>query len=199
MAAASSTFAAGIALPARVSAVRRAPAARRMTVAVRAEAQKPSADVQSVDTSASGTIFYGGKTYNDAEWEVAVRDGSAQRNAVDGASASSAVAISDVMAFSGAAPEIVNGRLAMLGFVSAVAAEFNSDVSVLKQWSSEPTLISLTFVLFMAGSLVPILAGKKESLGPFTPNAELLNGRAAMIGFASLIAVEVANGGSALF
>lgn len=193
-----SSFAVGTALRSRVSTAR-VPAARRgCPVAVRAEAQKPSTEVQSVDTSASGTVFYGGKTYNDTEWEAAVRDGSAQRNAVDGAS-SSAVAISDVMAFSGAAPEIVNGRLAMLGFVSAVGAELNSDVGVLKQWASEPTLITLTFVLFMAGSLVPILANKKESLGPFTPSAEMLNGRAAMIGFAALIAAEVANGGSALF
>lgn len=35
----------------------------------------------------------------------------------------------DVMAFSGPAPEIVNGRLAMLGFVAAVAAEFTSGES----------------------------------------------------------------------
>ncbi len=43
------------------------------------------------------------------------------------------------MAFSGAAPEVTNGRLAMLGFVSAVAAELASGESVLKQWSEEPT------------------------------------------------------------
>jgi Chlorophyll A-B binding protein len=29
----------------------------------------------------------------------------------------------EIMAFSGPAPEIINGRLAMLGFLSAVAAE----------------------------------------------------------------------------
>jgi hypothetical protein len=103
------------------------------------------------------------------------------------------------MAFSGAAPEIVNGRLAMLGFVSAVAAELNSDVGVLQQWAAEPTIISLTFILFMAGSLVPILANKKEALGPFTPAAEMLNGRAAMLGFASLIVAEAVNGGTPLF
>eukprot|EP00798_Chlamydomonas_sp_ICE-L_P023512 gene23512-biopygen18044 len=35
---------------------------------------------------------------------------------------------------------------------------------------------------------------KAESFGPFTPNAELLNGRAAMIGFAALLAFEATNG-----
>ena len=34
--------------------------------------------------------------------------------------------MTDVMGFSGSAPEIVNGRLAMLGFVAALAAELSS-------------------------------------------------------------------------
>ena len=37
-----------------------------------------------------------------------------------------------------------------------------------------------------------------EAFGPFTPAAELLNGRAAMLGFGALLAVE-ADKGSALF
>eukprot|EP00951_Prasinocladus_malaysianus_P047548 scaffold650910_cov41-Prasinocladus_malaysianus.AAC.1 len=98
------------------------------------------------------------------------------------------------MAFSGPAPEIINGRLAMLGFVAALAAELKTDTSVVKQLSQEPTLISLTFVLFIAASLVPIVAGKKDSLGPFNETAELINGRAAMIGFASLLIAEVVKG-----
>ena len=47
--------------------------------------------------------------------------------------------------------------------------------------------------LFSWASLVPVLLGKKSdstTLGPFRPSAELLNGRAAMLGFASLITVE---------
>lgn len=54
--------------------------------------------------------------------------------------------------------------------------------ATLSQWGQEPTAITLTFVLFMAASLAPIFncADGKERLGPFTPTAELINGRAAM-------------------
>jgi hypothetical protein len=99
------------------------------------------------------------------------------------------------MAFAGPAPEIINGRLSMLGFVAAMAAELSSGEGVLKQWSDEPTLIALTFILFSAGSLVPMLRGSTgQKLGPFTPQAEMLNGRAAMMGFASLLAFEAVRG-----
>eukprot|EP01025_Chloroclados_australasicus_P032286 TRINITY_DN32722_c0_g3_i1.p3 TRINITY_DN32722_c0_g3~~TRINITY_DN32722_c0_g3_i1.p3 ORF type:complete len:109 (-),score=23.32 TRINITY_DN32722_c0_g3_i1:27-353(-) len=39
-----------------------------------------------------------------------------------------APAFGNLMAFSGPAPELINGRLAMLGFVAAVFAELNSGV-----------------------------------------------------------------------
>lgn len=149
----------------------------------------------------AGTVFYGGKVYTDSEWEEALRSGSAQssvRNTTSSAGSAGQLSIADVMAFSGPAPEIVNGRLAMLGFVAALAAELRTDETVARQLSQEPTLICLTFVLLIAGSLVPILGGKQESLGPFTPQAEILNGRAAMLGFAALLAAEAVRG-SALF
>lgn len=86
----------------------------------------------------------------------------------------------EVMGFSGA-PEIINGRLAMLGFVAALGAELNSGESVVKQLSDEPTLISLTFIIFAAASLVPAFAQRKpDIIGPFNPQAEMTNGRAAM-------------------
>jgi len=72
---------------------------------------------------------------------------------------------------------------AVLGFVAALGAELSSGDSIVKQLSEEPTLIGLTFVLFSAGSLVPAFARRtSDTLGPFTPQAEMLNGRAAMIG-----------------
>ena len=37
-----------------------------------------------------------------------------------------APSFTEVMGFSGSVPEIVNGRLAMLGFVAALAAELSS-------------------------------------------------------------------------
>eukprot|EP01024_Parvocaulis_polyphysoides_P061322 TRINITY_DN677_c0_g1_i3.p3 TRINITY_DN677_c0_g1~~TRINITY_DN677_c0_g1_i3.p3 ORF type:complete len:126 (-),score=32.44 TRINITY_DN677_c0_g1_i3:209-550(-) len=105
----------------------------------------------------------------------------------------------DLMAFSGPAPEIINGRLAMLGFVAAVFAELGSGASVLKQWSIEPTLINATFLLFIIASFVPLVKNVEEqSFGPFTPKAERWNGRAAMIGFAALLGIEIVKH-SALF
>ena len=38
-----------------------------------------------------------------------------------------------------------------------------------------------------------------RSFGPFKPSAEMLNGRAAMLGFLALLAVEFARGNVALF
>ena len=76
------------------------------------------------------------------------------------------------MGFSGPAPEAINGRLAMLGFIAAVAAELSSGQSVLAQLRDAPTPILGAFVLFAAASLVPILKGAnlKESFGPFNPS-----------------------------
>ena len=57
----------------------------------------------------------------------------------------------------------------------------------------------LAALSFTAASLIPLMASsKREAFGPFTPSAEMLNGRAAMIGFASLLVVEAVRG-AALF
>ena len=103
-----------------------------------------------------------------------------------------APSIGQAMAFSGSAPEIINGRLAMLGFVAALGAEFASQQTIVQQVSEGPkALIFGTFLLFIVASLIPILKGsKKEALGPFTPAAEMLNGRAAMLGIAFLLLSE---------
>ena len=59
--------------------------------------------------------------------------------------------------------------------------------------------LPLAFIMFAAASLIPTLKGvKKEKFGFFSPEAEMLNGRAAMIGFALLLAIE-AKSGSAFF
>jgi hypothetical protein len=102
------------------------------------------------------------------------------------------------MAFSGPAPEIINGRLAMMGFIAAVGAEIASGEPVLRQWAEEPTGIAAFFLLIIAGSLAPMFLGvqRKESFGPLSPNAEQFNGRAAMIGFAAMLILEQVNGRS---
>lgn len=59
-------------------------------------------------------------------------------------------------------------------------------------------LLSGIFIAY--GSILPIAYGSRldEAFGPLTPEAEKKNGRLAMIGMASLIAIEWLKG-SALF
>ncbi len=107
----------------------------------------------------------------------------------------------ELMAFGGEAPELINGRLAQLGVVAAIGAELASGESVFKQLADEPTLIVATFGLIIAATFVPLLQNispSAEVFGPFNAAAEKLNGRAAMIGFAALVAIEAVKG-SALF
>ncbi len=102
-----------------------------------------------------------------------------------------AVSLTDAMAFGGPAPEIINGRLCMVAVVAALAAEASSHESVLRQLADQPTLVSIFAVLIAAGSLVPLMEGRGPSKSGFwTSAAEQLNGRAAMIGFASLLVTE---------
>jgi hypothetical protein len=84
------------------------------------------------------------------------------------------------MAFAGPAPELINGRLAMLGFVAALGAELSSGETVAQQFSSGGAgiIIGWAAMLFIAGSLAPILKGVKnnEAFGPLSPAAEMFNG-----------------------
>ena len=57
--------------------------------------------------------------------------------------------------------QLINGRLAQLGFVAALGAELATDESVMKQVSEQPAAIAAVFLLFIAGSLVPLMQGKK--------------------------------------
>lgn len=103
-----------------------------------------------------------------------------------------------VFAFDGAAPETINGRLAMLGFVWAVIGEKTAGLSVIDQVFSPGSTGLIWFLaavqIITYASIVPIFNAKEStdarSFGPFTAMAERWNGRAAMIGFASLIATE---------
>ena len=124
----------------------------------------------------------------------------------------------DAMGFSGPAPEKINGRLAMVAFVAAAGAEkatmarrplifsmvafvaaagaeLSSHESVAQQFGDAPLPIVLTAVTFAVASLVPILKGAiDEPAGPFNSNAEMLNGRVAMLGLAGLLVIENGSG-----
>lgn len=156
--------------------------------------------------SPKGVVFYtdnnGSRVQStEAEYQAALSGGKTYRASSitgvalgttgEGSSAVEQVPLMDVMAFSGAGPELINGRLAMIAFAAAAAAEASSGKTVGAQFSEEPTLIVLTAILLAAGSLVTMVKNVEVTgLGVFGADKEMFNGRAAMLGFASLLIVE---------
>ncbi|KAL6747086.1 hypothetical protein V8C86DRAFT_1800051 [Haematococcus lacustris] len=111
------------------------------------------------------------------------------------------------MAFEGLAPETVNGRAAMLGFMFAISNELSSGESVYAQLIGGGAARMLVLIaLVVAASFAPALRGvpmaevfnkepkKQKAWGPFAPDAELINGRAAMVGIATIILLEGTSG-----
>lgn len=112
--------------------------------------------------------------------------------------------------------EAINGRAAMIGIFAAFISELITSKPVYQQlagvfYGSEPVErpIGLAFLGF--GFVVAILTlatvipkqvsnenPENDEVGPFTAKAELWNGRAAQIGFLSLVIIEVIKG-SAIF
>ncbi|KAM5563298.1 hypothetical protein ABKV19_018116 [Rosa sericea] len=106
---------------------------------------------------------------------------------------------SDVFAFSGPAPERINGRLAMVGFVAALAVELSKGQDLFAQISNGPgvPLFVGTSILLSVASLVPLLKGvtvESKSDGIMTSDAELWNGRFAMLGLVALAFTEYVTG-----
>ena len=102
------------------------------------------------------------------------------------------VSLVDAMSFNGV-PELINGRLAMIAIVAALAAELSSHETVLRQLADQPTGVVLVAVLIAAASLVPVVEGKadtKSPLGFLNASAEMVNSRAAMMGFVALLCTE---------
>lgn len=98
---------------------------------------------------------------------------------------------SDAMKFNGPAPERINGRLAMLGITFGVWEEIKSGHGIIWQAHHPNPWITVLFLAITWASLVPIRRGVvDEDFAFFTVKAEKLNGRAAMVGFASLLALE---------
>lgn len=105
------------------------------------------------------------------------------------------VAFPDAMRFKGAAPEVINARLAMLGFALALFGEITTGRDIVSQVQNAPTFTVGTFALFIIASLVPILRGQqRKAFGIFSPIAEVNIGRVAMLGFAGLLLNELIRG-----
>lgn len=98
----------------------------------------------------------------------------------------------EMQAFDGLGPEVVNSRLAMLGFAAALFFELTTGKDVYQQVKDYPLVTIATFVLFTSASWIPFLKGQSYNVksGPFTPALEVTVGRIAMIGFAGLVLNE---------
>eukprot|EP00892_Ulva_mutabilis_P001449 jgi/Ulvmu1/11304/UM074_0019.1 len=111
--------------------------------------------------------------------------------------------VTKIMKVTGPAPELVNGRLAMVGFTAGVSAEITSHQTVAKQFADAPGLIIAVTILLTTATLIPIIRGNGtldegvgEGIRPGAINVtnELINGRAAMLGMSALIAYEWVTG-----
>lgn len=133
------------------------------------------------------------------------------------AAATPAAAPAQPFSLLGVQQEAINGRAAMLGFMVAIATELTTQQSVWSQVAGKyvdrslvekplgASVLTFAFVVVVTSlaSFAPtVYKGENpssRSFGPFTPAAELSNGRAAMIGFLALLAVEFFRGNVALF
>jgi hypothetical protein len=113
----------------------------------------------------------------------------------------------------------VNGRVAMLAFAAAAAAESSTHVSVADQFGAAWPGVLIIMALIMLGSLLPKFVtgyslkelhesattanmqgeGVQAALALFDTNLELWTGRIAMLGFTGLLANELFVKGGAFF
>jgi len=98
----------------------------------------------------------------------------------------------EIQAFDGLGPEVINSRLAMLGFAIAAFFELTTGKDVFQQVKDYPLITIATFVVFISASWIPFAKGQAYNVksGPFTPALEVTLGRIAMLGFSGLVLNE---------
>jgi hypothetical protein len=181
----------------------------RQTFTVRAEdtrdrgARKLDEDsYQKIEAPVRGDAPDGGPPIRERETEldreIVASDGNKEKELLG-----TEVSIADAFRFKGALPEVANCRLAMLGVVSALGYEIIAHKSLAVQIREAPLLIAATFLVIIVATLVPILKGvprrgSTEMGGPvpgLSSDAEIINGRIAMVGFLGLVITEALKGG----
>lgn len=88
--------------------------------------------------------------------------------------------LAEAMSPGGLVPEITNGRGAMAAMLIAFVKELTTGKPVGEQIKSDPIFIVIVFGLIIVGSIVPVFRGadlNQKGAGPFTPRAEIWNGR----------------------
>ncbi|KAG5587878.1 hypothetical protein H5410_048312 [Solanum commersonii] len=105
---------------------------------------------------------------------------------------------SDIFSFSGPAPERINGRLAMIGFVAAIGVELANGADLSAQLSNGGLSWFLgSSALLTLASLIPLFQGvtvESKSDGIMSADAEIWNGRFAMLGLVALAFTEYVKG-----
>ena len=102
--------------------------------------------------------------------------------------------IRNLMQFDGPAPELINGRAAMLGFVAALFMEIYTGKPVLEQAIEEPRCILVAFTLILVASLYPMgknATPQTEQHTIFKAEAEIWGGRAACVPSAATLSRAV--------
>lgn len=69
---------------------------------------------------------------------------------------------SDVMKFNGPGPELVNGRLAMLGLLLAARSEMLTGQTVMQQMAAPQGSLVAAMLVIVYASLVPLLKGARH-------------------------------------
>ncbi|XP_062190160.1 high molecular mass early light-inducible protein HV58, chloroplastic-like [Phragmites australis] len=173
-------------LPARLPAAALAP--RRRALVVRAQSEP---DVEPTEETTAATTSSSSPSPTPAAAPTTPTPKPKAKAASPG--------LWDALAFSGPAPERINGRLAMVGFVSALAVEASRGGGLLSQAGSGSGLawFAATAAVLSVASLVPLLKGESaeaRSGGVMSADAELWNGRFAMLGLVALAVTEYITG-----
>ena len=119
------------------------------------------------------------------QWQDALEQGQLKQPPGAPPTTSSARAcpsIRSIMQFDGPAPELINGRAAMLGFAAALLGELATGESVLNLLNDVPQGVIVVFTLILVGSLFPMgmnIHPHHKAHGFFTAQNEIWGGRLA--------------------